>query len=47
MVNFEFLGNPEAPGWAPSMRYFRKKVQEEWDETFELMAVEIKSKFGL
>jgi len=47
MVNFQFLGNPESPGWEPSVRCFTKKVHEDWNRTFNLMAVEIKSKFGL
>jgi hypothetical protein len=44
---FDLLGNPDAPGWAPSMRYFRKKMHEDWDATFNTMAVEIKAKLGL
>ena len=44
---FDLLGDHEAPGWAPSCRYFRKHIHEDWDETLNKIAVEIRSKFGL
>ncbi len=47
MNYFDLLGNPDAPGWAPSMRYFRKKIYEEWDDTLNTIAAEVRAKFGL
>jgi len=44
---FIFLGNPDAPGWAPSVRYFRKDARENWDETVRAISMEVQSKFGL
>ena len=46
-IYFDLLGNPEAPGWAPSMSYFRKSISEEWDKPLNEIAEEIRSKFGL
>ena len=47
MTYFDLLGHPEAPGWAPSMRYFRKKIDEEWEATFKIIAQEVRAKFAL
>jgi len=47
MVQFDLLGNPDAPGWAPSMRYFRKKIHEKWDDTFNTIAHETRALLGL
>ena len=47
MNYFILLGDPDAPGWAPSMRYFRKPIHEDWDATFNIMAVEVRAKLGL
>ena len=47
MTYFDLLGHPEAPGWAPSMRYFRKKIDEEWEPTFKIIAQEVRAKFAL
>jgi ADP-heptose:LPS heptosyltransferase len=46
-IYFDLLGNPDAPGWAPSMRYFRKSIHEEWDRPLNELAEEIKAKFDL
>jgi tetratricopeptide (TPR) repeat protein len=47
MTYFDLLGDADAPGWAPSMRYFRKKIYEDWDATFNIMAAEIRVRLGL
>jgi ADP-heptose:LPS heptosyltransferase len=44
---FDLLGNPDAPGWAPSMRYFRKSIEEDWDKPINEIAREIKTRFNL
>jgi tetratricopeptide (TPR) repeat protein len=41
------LGNPDAPGWAPSMRFFCKHINENWDATFQNVAAEMRAKLGL
>jgi tetratricopeptide (TPR) repeat protein len=46
-IYFDLLGNPDAPGWSPSMRYFRKNIHEDWDGPFNEIAEEIRAKFGL
>ena len=46
-IYFDLLGDPEAPGWAPSMRYFRKKINENWDGPLNEIAAEIRTKFAL
>jgi len=47
MIYFDLLGHPEAPGWAPSLRYFRKEIHEDWDSTLDIIAVEVRAKLGL
>lgn len=47
MIYFDLLGDPDAPGWAPSMRYFRKEINDSWAETMDVMAAETRAKFGL
>ncbi len=46
-IYFDLLGNPDAPGWAPSMSYFRKNIDEDWDKTLNKIAKEIRAKFDL
>jgi tetratricopeptide (TPR) repeat protein len=46
-VYFDLLGDPEAPGWAPSLRYFRKYIHENWDGPLNEIAAEIRAKFDL
>mgnify|MGYP001447957179 FL=1 len=46
-IYFDLLGNPDAPGWSPSMRYFRKSINEEWDGPMNEIAEEIRDKFGI
>ncbi len=43
----ELLGDPEAPGWAPSMRHFIKDYEESWDRVMNEIAGEIKCRFAL
>lgn len=38
----ELLGNPDAPGWAPSMRHFVKGYQDPWSPVMEKLAAELK-----
>ena len=44
---FECLGHPDAPGWAPTLKYFRKEHNENWDETMQDMAAEMRARLGL
>ncbi|MBH88986.1 MAG: hypothetical protein CMF71_01975 [Magnetovibrio sp.] len=44
---FDLLGDPEAPGWAPSLRYFRKRIDEDWGAIMSDIAIEIRAKFNL
>jgi tetratricopeptide (TPR) repeat protein len=44
---YPVLGNPDKPGWAPSLRYFRKNMHEDWDATLNTIAAEIRIKFNL
>jgi tetratricopeptide (TPR) repeat protein len=46
-IYFDLLGNPDAPGWAPSMRYFRKSINEDWGKPLNEIAEEIRAKFDL
>ena len=46
-IYFDLLGDPEAPGWAPSLRYFRKTIHEDWDGPLNKIAAEIRAKFNL
>ncbi len=43
----EMLGHPEAPGLAPSMRYFFKDYKDPWQPVMADIAAELKSMFGL
>ncbi len=43
----ELLGDPDAPGWAPSMRHFIKGVAEPWGPTMSDIASQVKQQFGL
>ena len=43
----ELLGNPDAPGWAPSMRHFIKNFEDPWDQVMNDVAEETKRMFGL
>ena len=43
----ELLGNPDAPGWAPSMSHFIKNYEEPWDQVMSNIANEIKRMFNL
>jgi hypothetical protein len=46
-VYFDLLGAPEAPGWAPSLRYFCKYIHENWDGPLNEIATAIRAKFDL